>query len=85
MPTILQYCTENIEALRAYNQANMQWGQYNKAPFKQIPQFAAVLRHIPPAISRGNIIQTFKDEEYYKGFVMILLNKAILKLMHGVR
>lgn len=73
MPPILQYCTENIEALRAYNQANMQWGQYNKDPFKQIPQFAAVLRHIPPAISRGNIIQTFKDDEYYKGFVMAMM------------
>jgi hypothetical protein len=73
MPTLQDYCNEHIDALRAYNQANMQWGQYNVAPFNQIHQFAAVLGHIPPAISRGNIIQTFMDENYYLGFVMAMM------------
>jgi len=73
MPTLHEYCFERIDALLAYNQANMNWGQYNVAPFKQIPHFDAVLKQIPSEISRGDIIQTFMNENYYLGFVMAMM------------
>jgi hypothetical protein len=37
MPTLQDYCIEHLDALRANNQANMHWGQYNVAPFNHIP------------------------------------------------
>jgi len=74
MPTLQDYCNEHIDALLAYNQANMAWDEYNDEPFIEIPHFAELLDHnIPDTISRGHIIQAFTDENYYLGFVMAMM------------
>ena len=73
MPTLQEYCFENMAALRAYNQAEMSWEKYEKMPYLEIPHFAEALVQIPQDISRCHIIDAFVNEDYYLGFIMAMM------------
>lgn len=73
MKSILEYCIESQNELTNYNQQSFGWEKYNQDPFIKIADYKQITNEIPKEISRSNIIDAFKNGEYYKGYVMALL------------
>lgn len=77
--TIFDYCIENIDRLKAFNQAPFSSISYRTIPFLEIEEFNNCIHEIPVLISRENIIEAYRNNEYYKAFLMSMMWGGISK------
>lgn len=73
MKTIYDYCAANLSTLKLHNQNEFSWQKYNQAPLTDINHYQSCIADIPPSIGRDDILNAFRNGNYYKGFVMAML------------
>lgn len=73
MRTILEYCIQYNQRIIDYNQDQFKWDKYRVAPIIDIIDFGRCISQIPNQISRSEILDAFRNRDYYKGFIMSML------------
>jgi 8-oxoguanine DNA glycosylase-like protein len=73
--TISNYCLTNIHTIQNNVQESFSWTKYDNPILRELSDYDELITNseIPVFISRNDIINAFKNKEYYKAYILCML------------